>query len=338
MTAHPTMPLPELGLPTLPEVDHACERVIGVFNRQLAPDFPLAQQLCRHIEQYRGKMLRPKLVLLSALASVGRGAGIDDEHITVAAVLELIHIATLVHDDVLDDAETRRGARTVNRLHGVEAAVIFGDYLISQSFHLCSSLDDQSTALRVGEITSTVCAGELLQLANRGNNGLDEGTYFTIIERKTAALIALACELGAKHAGASPEATEALRDYGLHLGVAFQIQDDLLDLVGDEPVVGKSLGKDLQKGKLTLPLIHHLREAGGEEQQDLLYHVRHDVPLNGSRRWIVDRLEQTGSIGYARAAAADRIARAKAGLDVLPPGPAADHLRMLADAVITRDH
>ena len=163
-------------------------RVEVRFNRQLDSTIEPVAALCRYLERYRGKMLRPTLTLVSGLCASGRedAGAITDDHVTIAAVVEMIHMATLVHDDVLDEASIRRGGQTVNALAGNEAAVILGDYLISRSFHLCSQLATQDTALRIGEITSTVCEGELLQLHHRGNLELDEETYFKIIDRKTA--------------------------------------------------------------------------------------------------------------------------------------------------------
>ncbi len=326
------------GVPRL-DLDAALARVAARFHEQITSDLPQVDNLCRFVERYRGKMLRPTLAILSALAAAPeRSSQVSDRVITIGAVIEMIHIATLVHDDVLDDADTRRGGPTINRLHGSEAAVIFGDYLISQSFHLCSSLGDQAIALRVGEVTSTVCAGEMLQLSHRGNADLDEATYFAIIERKTAALIAVACELGARVAGATEADQKRLWNFGIRLGNAFQIQDDLLDLTGAESVVGKPLGKDFEKGKLTLPLIHFLRSAPPAERESVRQRVKIESPLNGARGTLAERLEKAGSIAYARAAAERLIAEAKADLAGFPPSQSQGALIALADAVIARDH
>jgi len=324
------------------DMDAALARVGVRFHEQITSDLPQVDNLCRFVERYRGKMLRPTLAILSALAAArDRSAEVSDRVITIAAVIEMIHIATLVHDDVLDDADTRRGGPTINRLHGSESAVIFGDYLISQSFHLCSSLGgggEQAIAMRVGEVTSTVCAGEMLQLSHRGNPDLDEATYFAIIERKTAALIAVACELGARVAGATEADQNRLWSFGIRLGNAFQIQDDLLDITGAESVVGKPLGKDFEKGKLTLPLIHFLREAPPADRKSVRERVKVESPLNGARSTLADQLERAGSIAYARSVAERLITEAKADLAGFPDSPARDALIALADAVIQRDH
>ena len=335
-----------ITLPAIPHADPALARrlaarledVASRIGRQLTSDIDEVEELCRHVERYRGKMLRPVLTLLSgAAASGGDLDDTTDAHVTVAAVVEMIHLATLVHDDVLDNADTRRGAPTIARMRSGEVAVILGDFLLSQAYHLCSTLDSQRTALRVGEITSRVCEGEILQLVRRGRADLDERTYETIVERKTAALIAVACELGAHHAGADAETAERFYDYGRDLGVAFQIQDDLLDLVGEEHVVGKTLGKDIEMGKVTLPVLHHLRVCDPHERAEFSTLIRAQVPLNGERALVARRLHETGSVEYARETARRLVERAKARLLPVAPSEARDQLLSMADQVITRE-
>jgi octaprenyl-diphosphate synthase len=316
-------------------VAESLARVETRFDNQLNSQIEPVATLCAHVERYRGKMLRPTLVIVTALAT-DKSAKINDAHITSAAVVEMIHMATLVHDDVLDEADTRRQGATINHMHGNEAAVILGDYLISQSFHLCSQLDSQKTALRVGEITSTVCEGELLQLFNRGDLSLTEETYYQIISRKTAALIAVACELGAHHAGATEEQSRAMYRFGDKLGCAFQIQDDLLDLVGAESVVGKTLGRDLEKGKLTLPLIHHLAALPADERERREAHLRVAPSDEPARKTIAIELDRTASIQYARDTASRLVAEAKQELAAMPTSDARDYLASLADAVVHR--
>lgn len=319
------------------EVRLGLARVVERFERQLDSRLEPVNELCRYIERYRGKMLRPMLVLVSGLASGARA--VTDGHITIGAVIEMIHVATLVHDDVLDDADVRRGSATVNHMHGTEVSVILGDYLISKSFHLCSQLDSQAAALRVGEVTSRVCEGELLQLAHRGDFALDEATYFDIIGGKTACLIGLACEMGARFSDADPDAARRLGEFGTRVGLAFQITDDLLDLVGDERTVGKSLGKDLEKGKLTLPMIHHLASLSDRERGVITESLRRSCASDETRRALIERLHRSGSVAYARARAAELIAEAKAmllGGAALPDTPARAYLLDAADAVLTR--
>src|SRR3954464_12136702 len=237
------------------------EAVEKLFHQELSSDLKCVNALVKHVSRFRGKMLRPMLVLLS-----GRACGeTTDAHTVLATVVEMVHMATLVHDDVLDEAELRRKGATINHLRGNEAAVMLGDYLISHSFHLCSSLDSQFASRIIGRTTNQVCEGELLQIDNRNNLNLDEETYLQIISRKTASLCATCCLLGAKYAAAGEVRMSQLELYGLSLGTAFQIQDDILDIVGDPTTVGKTLGLDLEKGKLTLPIIHYLRTAPADK-------------------------------------------------------------------------
>src|SRR5207249_8857400 len=223
-----------------------------LFRAELKSELPCVNALVKHVSRFRGKMLRPILLLLS-----GRAFGLlTDAHVTLATVVEMVHMATLVHDDVLDEAELRRKGATINHLRGNEAAVLLGDYLISHSYHLCSSLDSQLASRVIARTTNQVCEGELLQIDNRNNLDLSEETYLKIITLKTAVLCATCCYLGATFAGAMEAQVAALETYGRSLGVAFQIQDDILDIVGDAGTVGKTLGIDIEKQKVTLPVIH----------------------------------------------------------------------------------
>ncbi len=303
------------------------------FAAELHSDLPCVNDLVVHIERYRGKMLRPMLLLITGQAADPL-ADLTDAHRTLATVVEMVHMATLVHDDILDEADTRRQGATVNALRGNEAAVMLGDYLISHAYHLCSSLDSQVAARLIAGATNTVCEGELLQLANRNNLSLDEQTYMQIIERKTGALCAVACRLGAMVSGSGKPTCNAMAQFGTKLGAAFQIIDDLLDLVGNEAVVGKTLGKDLEKGKLTLPLIHRLETAHPPQRQHLLSLLRGDDADRGRR--IAELLGKTDSVVYARRRAEQLIREAKGQCRLLSESPARDLLDAMADAVLSR--
>jgi octaprenyl-diphosphate synthase len=298
------------------------------FERQLASDLPPVNTLCRHVERYRGKMLRPTMVFLC-----GQAFGpVGERHVMVAATCEMIHMATLVHDDVLDEAEVRRKGHTVNHLRGNEVAVMLGDYLISNAFHLCSRAGDPALNLRLGEVTNTLCEGELVQLSHREDLSLDERTYFEIVRRKTAVLIGACCELGAQLSGAPADAVAALRRFGEGIGVAFQIQDDLLDLEGREDVVGKSLGRDLEKGKLTLPVIIHLAQASGEVRERTISAIR---ARDGAA--LLAELTASGSLVAARSRAVELVAAARAELRHVPAGVSRDALDAAAMAIVHRD-
>lgn len=321
-----TMRLAELYAPIADDLRRGQE----ILADELISDQAFISDLCRHVGQFHGKLLRPALLLL-----VGKACGaIRPAHHTLAAVVELVHIATLVHDDVLDEADIRRRAATVNRLWGNERAVLMGDFLYSHAFHLCSSLESQFAARLIGQTAITVCEGEMMQVTNRGHFELTEPEYLDIITRKTAALVEACCHLGARYAGADDKTVTRLRAFGRSLGVAFQIVDDLLDLTGDEAEVGKSLGRDLCEGELTLPLIHFLREAEPTPRAELLAILRGDG--TACCRRAAELLRDTDSLDYARLTAAEHVAQARAALSCLPPTAARDALSAMADFVIAR--
>lgn len=312
------------------------------FAAELLSDLPCVNTLVGHVERYRGKMLRPMLVLVTGMAAAPTRPELTDAHRVVATVVEMVHMATLVHDDILDEAEIRRRGATINHLRGNEAAVMLGDYLISHAYHLCSSLPTPVPSRIIADATNIVCEGELLQLANRENWNLDEATYSEIIRRKTASLCGTCCRVGAMLSDATPAVVDAMYAYGEKLGIAFQIVDDVLDLAGDEQTVGKTLGRDLEKGKLTLPLIHHIASltsrGDGSRPRAAIDRVRaaiaaeRDVDAGAFLR----SLDQTGSLAYASATASSLVEQAKASLDVLPESSARGLLLTMADAVITR--
>ena len=309
-----------------PQLD-AVERL---FHLELRSELTCVNTLVRHVSRFRGKMLRPLLVLLS-----GKACGeLTDAHVTVATVVEMVHMATLVHDDVLDEAELRRRGATINHLRGNEAAVLLGDYLISHSYHLCSSLDSQLASRLIGRTTNQVCEGELLQIDNRNNWDLDEQTYLRIISLKTASLCATCCALGARLAGANEDEVRRFETYGLSLGVAFQIQDDILDVIGDADTVGKTLGIDVEKGKMTLPIIHFLHHAPAEHRALLRSLL---VGGNGDKAERVRNLIlPSDSIVYAADRARELVDRARAQLPELADSEARRVLDAMAEFVVTR--
>jgi octaprenyl-diphosphate synthase len=300
------------------------------FTSELACDLKCVATLVKHVNRFRGKMLRPCLVLLA-----GKAVGsLSDAHITLATVVEMVHMATLVHDDVLDEAELRRKGATINHLRGNEAAVLLGDYLISHSYHLCSTLDSQFAARLIARTTNTVCEGELLQIDNRGNFDLDEETYFQIITRKTASLCATSCLLGAKYANADDYQQKQLELFGLSLGIAFQIQDDILDIAGEPTLVGKTLGIDMEKGKMTLPMIHFMKNAPLEHRSLLRSLLSDNDPVRGEK--IRNLLLPSESIAYARQRAQQLVQGAKDALQDLPASEPLRVLNAMADFVIHR--
>ncbi len=326
--------LAQLVAPQLIAVDE-------LFARELRSDLPNVNTLVTHVAKFRGKMLRPILVLLSGLASAEQDnpKPLNHEHVTLATVVEMVHMATLVHDDILDGAEVRRRGATINHLHGNEAAVLLGDFLISHAYHLCSSLDSQEASRLIAHTTNIVCEGELTQNYNRRNWKLDEKTYYLIIYRKTAALTEACCRLGAAiSTEGQPHRQrwiDALAHYGKQLGLAFQIVDDILDICGNQKTVGKSLGTDIEKGKLTLPMIHFLKHAAPQHRElliGLLESHEHDR---------IERVRQllapSDSIAYARSEAQRLVDEAIDALKILPPSDARDALVEAAQYVTARD-
>ena len=302
--------------------------VSSVFEQHLRSEHDSINDLCVYLEKYRGKMLRPTLVMLTGLAS---GGSLQPEHRIVAAVVEMIHMATLVHDDVLDESEVRRRGRTINDLHGNEMAVMLGDYLISNAFHLCSEIGDPGINSFLGEVTNTLCEGELVQLHNRNNLNIDVDTYDTIVKKKTASLIGASCRLGAVLGGAGVEILDRFERFGVASGIAFQITDDVLDLVGDEDVVGKSVGRDLEKGKFTLPIIIALN-CVDQDRRKMLLNMISNRDFNSLGR----EVQNDGSIDKALSRAADLVNTAKSELDMIPETPAKDMLCHLADGILDR--
>jgi octaprenyl-diphosphate synthase len=311
-------------------IEPELQAVEKYFIAELKSEISCVNTLVKHVNRFRGKMLRPTLVLLT-----GKACGkISDAHTVIATVVEMVHMATLVHDDVLDEAELRRKGATINHLRGNEAAVLLGDYLISHSYHLCSSLDSQLASRVIARTTNQVCEGELLQIDNRNHFDLDEETYLKIITRKTAVLCGTCCLLGANFAGANETVAKQMETFGLSLGVAFQIQDDILDIIGDARTVGKTLGIDVEKGKMTLPMIHFMRHAPAEHQALLrsLLESREPDKVEKIRNLIVP----SRSIAYAQQRARELVDRARSALLSLPDSDARRALDTMAEFVVSR--
>jgi len=300
------------------------ERAEQKFQEELASWHPYVTDVVAHVTRFRGKRLRPILVLLSAQAC----GGIRPEHHTLAAVVEMIHTATLVHDDVLDEADTRRHVATVNSRWNTETSVLCGDYLFTHAFHLAASLDALACRL-IGRATNLVCEGELCQVHERANSRLSQDQYFKIINGKTAELCALCSFAGAHYAGSSTSVSESFREYGRLLGMAFQIADDVLDIVGDADKTGKSIGTDYEKQKLTLPLIHLLEtasESDAARARELI-----ENPAAENRSALIEMVRNSDAIEYANSVARRFADDAIAALNVVPDSPARQILSEMAE-------
>jgi octaprenyl-diphosphate synthase len=306
------------------------DSVEAMLREELRSDFPFVDRLVQHGFRLGGKRLRPALVLLS-----GKVCGpLKPGHGVLATVVELIHTATLIHDDVLDEATLRRHLETVNARWDNEASVLLGDYLFARAMCLAATLDDIYVCRVLAHATKQMCEGELRQVGSRGDYDLAEEEYLGIIGDKTAALCACACRLGAYWAGADEGLQQTLADYGHHLGIAFQITDDVLDVNGNEDLTGKSLGTDLVKQKPTLPVIRLLQEVRGEERSELLgLLARTDGQAREALRpW----LERWDAVAYAEETARGYSLRAENALKEVPAGPARQALAHLAEFVVAR--
>jgi len=270
------------------------------------------------------------LVLLSAQAS----GALKPEHLKLAAAVELIHTATLVHDDVLDEASLRRHLETVNARWDNEASILLGDFLFTRSICIAGSLEDTFACREIGHAGQAMCQGELRQIESRGNYDLSEEAYLDIISGKTAALTACCCRLGSHYAGASDETCEAFARFGEYMGIAFQIADDLLDLLGDEQVAGKSLGTDLVKQKATLPLIHVLNCADAAQREEVIGVLSRSG--NHHRTALQPWLDRFDALSYARDKAQEYARRAGDQIAFLPSTPASEALAGLIDFAVSR--
>jgi octaprenyl-diphosphate synthase len=308
------------------------EDVERIFRQELESHNPYVNDVFAHVTRFRGKRLRPMLLLLSASAA----GGVNEHHKILAAVVEMIHTATLVHDDVLDDATTRRHVATVNTRWNTETSVLFGDYLFTHAFHLASSLPSTLACRLIGRATNIVCEGELSQIRERGNLHLTEEKYLQIIDAKTAELCALCCFLGAHFAGADEKTSIAMREYGRSLGTTFQISDDLLDILGTEKATGKTLGSDIAKQKLTLPLIRLLDRSSGPAAARIRELIAR--PGEASRAELAAHLESSDALDYARARAFHFADESRRQLALLGDSAARRILEEITEFVAVRSH
>ncbi len=281
-----------------------------------------------------GKRIRPALLLLAAkLCGYG-----GTRHIALASVIEFIHTATLLHDDVVDRATLRRGIPSANTLWGNEASVLVGDYLFSKSFSLLVEDGSLEILRALSAATTTIARGEVLQLASMSDLDMTEEHYITVVMDKTAVLLATACQIGAILGGVAEREKECLRSFGMDLGTAFQLIDDTLDYVASEDELGKSIGHDLEEGKVTLPLIHTLRQGTAEERLRIAAVLAKETLSHDDFGTVIELVTKYGGIHYTEQSARHYVARGKSHLDIFPDSPGKQALHDLADYVITRHH
>ena len=297
------------------------ELVAEELRRIITADFPIIAEVNEHLLRMKGKLFRPTLLLLSQRAS---GAE-DARTVTLAAVVELIHLATLVHDDSVDHSVLRRGMPTINALFSHQVAVIMGDYLYSRAIIELVGLDDLAPLRVFARVTNEMTIGEMRQLEAHDKLAYDEAQYDELIRSKTASLLAGACEVGALRAPAPYR--EALARFGLRLGMAFQITDDLLDYTEREAVTGKPSGLDLKEHKVTLPLIAALAAMGPTQRRRVGELMATPDPGDPLVAEVMQLVETAGGLDYARRRALELAQRAEAELEILPPSPARDALR-----------
>jgi octaprenyl-diphosphate synthase len=304
--------------------------VDALIRRRLDSDVVLIRQVAEYIIGSGGKRLRPALLLLAAGAAGYKGS----DHYELAAVVEFIHTATLLHDDVVDESELRRGRSTANAAFGNAASVLVGDFLYSRAFQMMVSVQDMRVMEVLADATNTIAEGEVLQLLNVGNAAVDEAAYLEVIRRKTAKLFEAAARLGGIIGGASAAVEGGLAEYGTHVGTAFQLMDDVLDYSGHLEEIGKNLGDDLSEGKPTLPLIHVMKN--GSASQSAL--VRRVIEEGGRDEFeqVLAAIRETGALDYAKAQAAREAAVARAAIAALPHSLYRDSLLNLASFAADR--
>jgi octaprenyl-diphosphate synthase len=299
--------------------------------KELKSDVVLINQLGFYIVNSGGKRLRPLLVLLAAKALGYQG----NAHHTLAAVIEFIHTATLLHDDVVDASDLRRGKETANALFGNEASVLTGDFLYSRAFQMMVRVNSMSVMNLLADTTNLIAEGEVLQLMNCNEPDISEADYYEVIRRKTAILFAAACELGAIIAG-KEEQRQAMYDYGLNLGMAFQVVDDLLDYISSAEEMGKNVGDDLAEGKPTLPIMYAMKH-GSESQASI---IRNAIEQGDASQieLILEAIEQTGALDYCRQQARGFTEQAVNALVKLPESDFKAAFVQLAELALMRTH
>lgn len=309
------------------------EAVDREFGRQVESQIELIPQIGRYIQTSGGKRVRPAVLLMAARLSGYQG----EFAVRYAAVVEFIHTATLVHDDIIDDSDLRRGRLAVHSRWGTNITVLLGDYLYIKSMRLALTYDTLEVVRLLCDVTLRMIEGELYQLTKNGDADITEEEHFDIIRRKTAYLFGGCAQIGGMLGGVTPEQEQALQEYGFNLGISFQLVDDLLDFTGDAAALGKPVGADLREGKMTLPLIHLLRqdeEAGAAIIREVI--TTRNATEEQWRR-LMRVLQEHRSIDYANRLAVEYAERAKKPLHVFPPSAERDALLALPDYVLSRD-
>ncbi|MER3524552.1 MAG: polyprenyl synthetase [Ignavibacteria bacterium] len=322
------MTLQEISRPIQQHVEH----FDAVFARAIRSKVGLVDLVTKYLIRQKGKKVRPILVLLSAELC----GGVNDKSYRGATLVEILHTATLIHDDVVDDADTRRGFASINAVWKNKIAVLMGDYLLSKGLLLSLEHDDFDLLKITSTAVRRMSEGEIHQIQKSRQLDMDEKTYLQIIGDKTASLLATCTEIGATSATTDPEQRRLLRDYGENVGLAFQIRDDLLDYIGRKSITGKPTGLDLSEKKLTLPLIHAFRNAPKKEWSEILRFIKNGSKKGGAKK-VLEFVERYDGITYAAQRAREFAARAKHFLTPFPDSPSKQSLLAFADFVVERE-
>ncbi len=315
------------------------ENVEARMNADLGSDVRTVYSLTRHILNAGGKRLRPAMVALAARASVTvEGSQVNEERLaTVGAAVEFVHMATLVHDDVVDNTATRRGKPTANAVFGNGVAVLSGDYILARAMRLLAIDGDLRVIRTVSEITVEMSEGEVMEISATGRADLSQPDYFEILRKKTAVFVEGCCRCGAIVAGADEQTETALADYGYRLGMAFQIADDLLDYTGDPEITGKPRGSDLRDGRATLPFLLALEAVTENERAELMAAFGNSNLDDANVLKMCDLISRYGCFDRTRDVAQDQVEKAEAALSLVAPSPARDCFMALTEYVVQRD-
>ncbi len=302
------------------------------FKQYLKSDIRLVEFAIKFILSQKGKKIRPLLVLLSAKMS----GGVVDRSLRGASLVELLHTATLVHDDVVDEAEKRRGLPSLNKIWGNKISVLVGDFLLSKGLMISVENDDFDFLRTITDTVKKMSEGELLQIYKAKKLDIDEEAYFKIISYKTASLISTCCEIGARSTTDDSKKIDALRDYGEYLGIAFQIQDDILDFIGKTKIFGKVQGGDLKEKKITLPLIYALNNSNKEKSSEIIKVLKKGVKETDIQN-IVSFVINNGGIDYSKTIALEYTQKAIDCLDIFDESESKESLKKLVDFVVNRE-
>lgn len=308
-------------------------RVEQLIAETLRTENLFIQQMVDYLADSAGKRIRPALAILSSKYC----GEVTEDTIALGAALEMLHVATLIHDDIIDNSAIRRKQKTLNFKWGNEISVLMGDYVFASSFYLMAKKLPKDVLSTLADTTNTICRGEISETFYRFNVGLQEDQYYEVIKEKTASLFAASCQTGAMLAGGDEAVSDSLYRFGLGIGMAFQVIDDTLDFIGKESKVGKPVMSDLREGKLTLPVIHCLNSANREEKKRLAEIVLNKVKQESDLEFIISMIQKYQAIPYSARKAQFFVEEAKACLDELNGNGAKEELFQIADFLINRD-